>query len=122
MADVFTIKRHDTQPSLAATLSADGVPIAIPAGATVSFVMRAAGCADECSCEPNTPAPISSPKVNKPGVVVDGALGQVRYDWAAVDTDTAGQFNGEFRITLAGAITTYPSVGYISIVIEPDLL
>lgn len=135
MADVFQIKQHDTQPSLAATLSDDSGPVVIPSGATVNFVMRR--MVDDCGCDGNSQvnaglwpgvngycvtAPVpNTPKVNRQAVVVNGALGQVRYDWAAGDTDTAGNFSGEFKVSVAGAITTYPSSSYIPIYITPDL-
>lgn len=119
--DPFLIKQHDTQPSLAATLSDDSGPIVIPGGATVSFVMRRADDACGCSCEDGESAPRPAVKVNRAAVVVNGALGQVRYDWAVGDTDAAGDFSGEFKVSVAGAITTYPSSSYIPITVTQDL-
>lgn len=111
--DPFVIKQHDTAPSLSAVLSEDGAPIAIPPGAAVVFVMRprAKGCA----------APAADPKVERAAVVVDGAAGAVRYDWAAGDTSAAGVYDAEFKLSVAGMITTYPSTGYIPVQIVKDL-
>lgn len=41
--------------------------------------------------------------------IVDAATGVVEYSWAAIDTDTAGTFLGEFEITLAGLGQTVPA-------------
>lgn len=133
--DAFVIKQHDTQPSLAATLSDDSGPIVLPAGATVTFVMRktsdGCGCDDGANdglmpgqngyCNPVASQVATAPKVQRAGVIVNAALGQVRYDWVTGDTDTAGDFAGEFKVNVASAILTYPSTGYIPISINPDL-
>jgi hypothetical protein len=119
--DPFIIKQGDTQPSLAATLSDDNGAIVIPGGATVSFVMRKAADACGCSCEDESAPVRPAVKVSRAAVIVNGAAGQVRYDWAAGDTDEAGDFSGEFKVSVAGAITTYPSSGYIPITITQDL-
>lgn len=110
--DPVYIKQHDTQPSISATLTEDGVAVDIT-GATVTFVMRPRLCRHE--------VPAASPKVEAAAVVVDAATGQVRYDWAVGDTDTEGQFDAEFKVSIAGAVTTYPSSGYLPIVISKDL-
>jgi hypothetical protein len=108
--DAFTIKQNDTSPSLSAVLSVDGVPLVIPAGASVTFFMRA-----------RCPAGSTSGAVAAAGVVVNGATGSVRYDWAVGNTAVAGQFNGEFKVSVAGMVTTYPSSGYIPVNVTPDL-
>jgi hypothetical protein len=110
--DPFYIKQNDTQPSISATLTEDGVAVDIT-GATVTFVMRPRLCRHQ--------VPAANPKVEAAATVVDAATGQVRYDWAAGDLDTEGLFDGEFKVTLAGAVTTYPSTGYIPINVVKDL-
>lgn len=119
--DPFLIKQHDTQPSLAATLSDDSGPIVIPGGASVSFVMRRADDACGCACDDEGDEIRPPVKVNRAAVIVNGSLGQVRFDWAAGDTDEAGNFSGEFKVSIAGAITTYPSDQYIPITVTQDL-
>lgn len=61
-----------------------------------------------------TPVPLSNPTVtfrmedkdgnviinDAAGVVVDAATGQVGYDLQAADVDTAGEFFGQFNITV----------------------
>lgn len=134
--DAFLIKQNDTQPSLAATLSDDNGPIVIPGGAAVTFVMRKVadcGCGTSGNnsglmpgqagyCNPPASQVASAPVVNRAGVIVDAALGKVRYDWAVGDTAASGEFAGEFKISVGTLVTTYPSEGYIPIIINPDLL
>lgn len=109
----FVIKQHDTQPALEAVLSVDDVAITIPEGAEVTFTMRPRAT----RCAPAT----GTPKVEAAAEVVDGDTGTVRYNWASADTDTEGSFDGEFKVSIAGAVTTYPSTGYIPISIVKDL-
>ena len=45
-------------------------------------------------------------------VLDDPELGQVRYEWAAGETDDAGLYYAEWRITRAGEDETVPSEGY----------
>lgn len=134
--DAFQIKQHDTQPSLAATLSDDNGPIVIPGGAVVTFVMRKVadcGCGTSANnnglspgqygyCNPPASQVTSAPAVNRAAVVVNAATGQVRYDWAAGDTSAPGEYSGEFKVSVSSLVTTYPSEGYIPIIINPDLL
>ncbi len=109
--DPFLIKQHDTAPSLAAVLSEDGEPIAIPPGAAVVFVMRprSRGCQ------------AAAPALERAAVVVNGGAGAVRYDWAVGDTAAAGVYDAEFKLSVAGMITTYPSAGYIPVTVVKDL-
>lgn len=44
------------------------------------------------------------------------------YAWSASDTDTAGDFDAEFEVTLSsGAVETYPNDTYILVKIAKDL-
>ncbi len=91
MADLSSVsmKQNDRLPVLDAILQQGdpAYPIDLT-GCTVKFIMRAKGNSD--------------PKVSGACSIVDAAAGAVRYEWAAVDTDTIGSFEAEFEITTAG--------------------
>jgi hypothetical protein len=103
----FHLKRGDRLPSLSATLqTVDGVAVDLTGG-TVRFLMRRRG---------------QVAKVNAAAVVVVAATGSVRYDWAAADVDTAGDFEGEFEFkTATGLRETFPNDGPFAVIIAPDI-
>lgn len=105
----FVIKRGDTLPYITATLL-EGVADVDLTGATVNFVMKraATGCA---------PAIV----LRKPVLVLNALTGSVRYEWAAGDTAAAGQYRGEFEISIGGRVVTHPTTGFIPITIVADL-
>lgn len=108
MAD-FTIRRGDLLPVIVATLSDEETGVAVNlTGATVRFRMKAYG--DD------------PPKINAPAIISNAVNGVVRYEWAGTDTDTVGGYIAEWQITWPGAKTqTFPSDGYLSIEIMPDI-
>lgn len=91
----YYIKQNDTSPALQVTLK-DGNKNAVDVtGATVRFTMKKNGVAkvSESSVTLTTPA-----------------SGIVTYSWAAGDTDTPGDYEGEFEVTFSGGlIETYPN-------------
>jgi hypothetical protein len=111
----FTIRQHDRLPAIAYTLGEDVTTGATTTnsavnltGSTVTFIMRLVGAA--------------SAKVNATATVVAATSGTVRYDWIAADTDTAGDYQAEWQVTdSAGRKRTFPTVGYITITVVPDL-
>lgn len=105
---MFYIKQNDTSPAIQKNcLDYNGDAVNVT-GATVEFHMRAKNS--------------STVKVSAAGSVVNGAAGTVKYQWAAGDTDTAGDFEGEFQITYADStIETFPNAGYIDIKIKAEI-
>ena len=110
----FIIKRDDTSRAFPSTLRTRASPnddwvVVDLTGATVRFHMRPA-------------AEGSTVKVNALATIVNATLGQVEYQWAAGDTDTEGQFVGEWEVTFAdGTIGTFPNDRELNITIRRDL-
>ena len=106
MAD-FSLKAHDRLPSIQATLLSGGVAVDLT-GCTVKFVM-----AEKTS---------GVVKITSAATVVTAASGIVRYDWAAIDTDTPGSYQAEWEVTDAGGKKqTFPTLTYHTIDILADL-
>jgi hypothetical protein len=104
----FYIKQNDTSPAMLATLQdAQGSGVDIT-GASVRFHMRPIGSAHVT--------------VDAAATIVDAESGDVRYDWQADDTDTAGSYQAEFEVTYADAsIETFPNNDYIRVDIISDI-
>lgn len=107
MAADFYIKTGDTRPLLEKQLlDRDGDPVNLT-GAAVVFIMSQDGVL----------------KVNRGSCsLVDAATGQAAYTWQAADTDTAGDYDGEFEVTFSpGVIQTFPNPRKLRIVVTDDL-
>src|SRR4051812_42228077 len=103
MAADWSLKAHDTLPSIQATLSAD-----LTTATGVNFIMR-----------PVAGGPV---KVNAAAVIVTPATGIVRYDWIPADTDTAGSYQAEWQVTWAGGKRqTFPTLTYHTVDVLADL-
>ena len=106
----FEIVQNDTSPAFECILrDGFGSPVDMT-GATVLFHMRL--------------APGGTVKVNggAMGAVGSAINGRQKYSWAAVDTDTAGEFEAEVQVTFAdGQIRTFPPDGYVAISIKDDI-
>lgn len=82
---MLTIDKGNLSPSVADTISIDGVPFDLT-GCSVTFNMR--------------PSNSSTVVVTGAAVIVDALTGEVRYDWNTGDTDVEGQYAFWFDVTL----------------------
>jgi hypothetical protein len=105
----FYIKQNDTRPELDVFLRDDKDRTINVTGATVKFNMR--------NASDNTV------KVNNGSVTtVSSTSGRVKYSFSAADTDTAGNFDGEFEVTFVGGqVETFPNDGFIKVIITDDV-
>lgn len=107
MAADIVMKANDRLPTVQAQLFVGGTPASLT-GATVAFIMR--------------PKNGGAVKVNSAAVIVSAADGVVRYDWAAADTNTPGDYRAEWEVTFAdGKTQTFPTAGHHSVQIVEDL-
>ena len=105
----FYIKQNDTRPELDVFLRDDKDRTINVTGATVKFNMR--------NASDNTV------KVNLGSVTtVSSTAGRVKYSFSSADTDTSGNFDGEFQVTFVGGqVATFPNDGYIKVIITDDV-
>ena len=105
----FYIKQNDTRPELDVFLRDDKDRTINVTGATVKFNMR--------NASDNTV------KVNLGSVTtVSRTAGRVKYSFSSADTDTSGNFDGEFQVTFVGGqVETFPNDGYIKVIITDDV-
>lgn len=60
--------------------------------------------------------PGTAAKVNgTAATIVNASEGKLRYDWAALDVDTPGDWYGQFAVTLNSKVLRIPSDGHIDI-------
>lgn len=107
MAD-YSCKQGDVLPLLTDTLTySDGTAVNL-SGASVQFVMRAPTAA--------------SVTTQAAATITNAGAGGVSYTFTATDTATAGAYLGNWAVTFAtGQLMTFPTVGYLDIVIEENL-
>ena len=110
MEQAITRKQHDTRPirRVLQDQQTDGTwgPVDL-SGSTVKFLMKDLD---------------GAAIVNSPCTIVDEVAGIVEYNWIiGGGNDAAGTFQAEFEVTLGATVNTYPSDGYITVAIIPDL-
>lgn len=118
--DVLTwkMKTNDTAPAMWYRLPIYESGSAILTGATVRFIMRPVG-SEIAKIDNDAEIPSA---VSAGGVSYAGSDGVLQYQWVTGDTDTAGEFSGEFEVTLAsGKVRTFPPEGYIRLNFTEDL-
>lgn len=102
--DAFVIKRGDTSPAIRFAMKPVTNDIG---GSLVQFQMRGRD---------------GTLLVDQPATIVSGLPPVVQYNWTAPDTETAGVFDAEFRVTYAdGGIETFPNSGFIPVRIGEDV-
>lgn len=108
MAADFSIKAHDRLPAFQVQLFIGVTPLDLTNASSIKFIMKAAiGGAI---------------KVNAAAVIVTPLTGVVRYDWAAADTDTIGDYTAEWEITWPGPKKqSVPTLTYHTISVLADL-
>ena len=103
----FILKQGDTSPSLSASLTnAVGSPLDLR-GATVRLL--SADAAGQLA-------------LNKLMTITDAIGGVCRYDWVDGDTDVAGTYRVEFKITYTDeAVETVPNSGFVTFIINKGI-
>ena len=112
---VFTIKRGDTRPPLEITArDATGAVIDMTGGLTIQFQMKLR------QHLANDVVPL---KVDSAGTFVDAPTGRIDYTFVGADTDTVGEYVGEFIYTASdGEPRTIPNPGFITVRVVQDLV
>ena len=104
----FKIKENDNSPDLTATLRDFNGIVNLTTATGVLFQMER--------------IKTTRNKINAAADIDDAVQGIVSYDWQPGDTDTVGLYRAVFQVTFNnGDIATFPSDGYISIVIQKDI-
>lgn len=105
----FWLKQNDLRPTLDFQLRDRTGAVVNLTGATVKFMMQAPGAA--------------SPKINAAATVIGAATnGQVRYTMTGTDTDTIGDYLGEWQVVFSDATTeTFPNWEHLKVRILDDI-
>lgn len=108
-SSTFVIKRHARRPYLRILLKdSEGVAFDLTGASSATFLMYDS----TGTVKVNSPAVLESPLTT----------GVVKYQWGATDTNTAGEFRGEFDILYTGGEKlTVPVKGNLAIRIYEDL-
>jgi hypothetical protein len=93
----FVIKEGNLTPEITSTLK-DQDGVVNLTGAAVRFHMRN--------------RETGAVKVDAAATIVSPTAGTVKYTWTGTDTDTPGNYDGEWEVTISAKPTTFPSDGY----------
>ena len=103
---IHVVKKDDLAPDISITVrDQDGVLVVLT-GASITFSMwlRKTGAMKVSAAA---------------AALIDGAAGTCKYAWAGTDTDTAGEYEAEFRVTPAsGDPFKVPTRGNITIIVK----
>lgn len=106
MSGTFNMTRGDTAPRLAYALEPTDIDLT---GATVQFSMGQRGAAKVIDLAAAV-------------IVTETVTPTVAYEWQPGDTDAAGLFEAQFKVTYAdGEVQTFPSPGAIAVSIGESL-
>lgn len=99
----FEIKQGSNKPYLRITLTQDAIALDLSDATSVVFSM--------------TSFPGNVPKIfEEDCTIIDAAEGIIEYQWTTYDTETVGQYQGEFKIIfLDGSILIVPQTVLISV-------
>jgi len=109
----FVIKRNDTLPSLSIKVLARG-----EFNQVIPFdLSQVTGCTFSMSDN------FGNLKISdSPAQITSASGGTIQYDWNAQDTDTEGEYRGEFELLFgSGQKMTVPTPGFINIHIVSDI-
>lgn len=107
------LKRNDTLPKIRITVverdqDNPGITTVVDlTGSTAKFIMV-------------TDDDTRTVKVNAAATIAAPTTGVVEYSWISADTDTAGDYLGEFEITMPSGKLTLPNDDSLQIVIVGD--
>lgn len=102
MADPFQLYLSDRSPSIQDVFTINDQVVDVSAK-TVTFSMRARG---------SSTLKIDHATVVKPN---GGSDGVVRYDWAAIDVDTVGEYLAWWEVTLAAGVRQSKDAGQVNV-------
>lgn len=103
----FEIKRRATLPVLTIDcLNDNGQSVDLSTATSVTFSMEDSSGNIIIGEQPGT---------------IDTANNRVSYAWQTADTAGSGGYRGEFDVTFPTGIMTFPTEGFLSIVIFPDI-
>lgn len=112
-ANPFIIKRNDTLPSLSISIKSRGninqiIPFDLTTVSAVTFSMS----------DQSGNLKISSSSAE----IVSASAGTIQYNWISENTDTEGNFDGEFELFFnGGKKMSIPTLGAIKINICKDI-